>query len=64
MTIREFEQKFILLERFAPGLCANEMAQTTKFIWGLRFAIKDGVVNQKPTNAVAIARVCVRGSAR
>ena len=48
MTVREYEQKFIQLERFTPGLCSNEKARANKFLWGLRFALKDRVVNQRP----------------
>ena len=58
LSVRDYEQKFIQLERFAPGLCANEKARANKFVWGLRFTLKDRVVNQRPqtlANAVAIA---------
>ena len=34
-TVREYEQKFIQLERFAPSVCASEKARTIKFVWGL-----------------------------
>ena len=34
-TVREYEQKFIQLERFAPLVCASEKARTIKFVWGL-----------------------------
>ena len=60
MTVREYEQKFIQLERFAPGLCATEKARTSKFVWGLRFALKDRVANQRArTLAEAVAIACV-----
>ena len=58
MTVRDYEQKFIQLERFAPGLCTTERARANKFLWGLRFGLKDRVVNQRPhtlTQAVEIA---------
>ena len=60
VTVSEFEQKFIQLERFAPGLCATERAQTNKFVWALRFALKDRVASQRPkTLAEAVAIACV-----
>ena len=45
MTVRDYEQKFIQLERFSPGLCTTEKVRANKFLWGLRFALKDRVVN-------------------
>ena len=60
MTVREYEQKFIQLERFAPGLCATEKVRTSKFVWGLRFALKDRVANHRArTLAQAVAIACV-----
>ena len=46
LTIRDYEQKFIQLERFSPGICTTEKARANKFLWGLRFTLKDRVVNQ------------------
>ena len=45
-TVREYEQKFIQLERFAPSGCASERAHTNKFVWGLRFALKARTASQ------------------
>ena len=43
-------------------MCATEKAQTSKFVWGLRFALKDRVANQRPrTLAEAVAIACVSG---
>lgn len=41
ITIREYEQKFIQLERFAFGLYATERARASKFEWGLWCVLKD-----------------------
>ena len=46
MNVWDYEHKFIQLERFALGLCATEKTCANKFLWGLRFALKDRVVNQ------------------
>ena len=60
MTVRDYEQKFIQLERFSPGLCTTEKAQANKFLWGLRFALKDRVINQRPqTLAHAVEIDCL-----
>ena len=60
MTVREYEQKFIQLERFSPGMCSTEKARANKFLWGLRFALKDRVVNQRPqTLAQAVEIACL-----
>lgn len=32
MPIREYNQKFIQLERLAPELCATERTKTSKFV--------------------------------
>ena len=58
MIVRDYERKFIQLERFSPGLCTTEKARANKFLWGLQFALKDRVVNQRPqtlSQAVEIA---------
>ena len=39
MTVRDYEHKFIQLERFALGLCTTEKSRANKFLWGLRFAL-------------------------
>ena len=60
MTVRDYEQKFIQLERFALGLCSTEKSHANKFLWGLRFALKDRVVNQRPqTLAQAVEIACL-----
>ena len=60
MTVREYEQKFIQLERFSPGMCSTEKARANKFLWGLRFALKDRVVNQRPqTLAQTVEIACL-----
>ena len=60
MTVRDNEQKFIQLERFALGLCTTEKSLANKFLWGLRFALKDRVVNQRPqTLAQAVEIACL-----
>ena len=39
--------------------CTTEKARANKFVWGLRFTLKDKVVNQRPlTLAVTIAIAC------
>lgn len=48
MTVCDYEQKFIQLERFAPTMCSAKKARTNKFIWCLRLALKDQVANQRP----------------
>lgn len=59
MTVHDYEQKFIQLEKFSPTSCPNEKAYANKFIQGLRFALKDRVVNQMPqTLAQAMEIAC------
>lgn len=56
LIVWEFEQKFIQLERLAPGICAMEKPVTSKFVWGLRLALKEKVARHKlGTLAEAVA---------
>lgn len=32
MSVHDYKQKFIQLERFAPGLCVTEKAGVNKFV--------------------------------
>lgn len=48
MTILDYEQKFIWLERFTSTMCSIKKACANKFICGLRCALKDRIVNQRP----------------
>ena len=60
ITVWDYEQKFIQLERFSPGLCTTEKVRANKFLWGLRFALKDRVVNHRPqTLAQAVEIACL-----
>ena len=45
MTVRDYEQKFIQLERFSLGICTTEKARANKFLWRLQFALKDRVIS-------------------
>lgn len=60
LTVRELEQKFIQLERFAPWLCNTKRAWTNKFIWALQFELKDRVASyRRRTLTKVIAIACV-----
>lgn len=47
MTICDYEQKFIQMERFTPTMCPIEKTRVSKFIWVFGFALKDRVVSQR-----------------
>ena len=60
LTVRDYEEKFIQLERFSPGICTTEKARANKFLWGLRFTLKDRVISQRPqTLAQAVEIACL-----
>lgn len=57
MSLRDYEQKFVQLERFAPGLCATKTARANKLVCVLRFTLKDRVVNQRPQTLVEVVGI-------
>lgn len=48
LYVRKLVQKFIQLERIAPGLCTTKKAQTNKLIQTLRLALKNCVPSKRP----------------
>lgn len=56
MTIREYKQKFIQLERFAPRFCTTDKARTSKFILGLQVCTQ-GPSGKSMTQDIAEAAV-------
>lgn len=55
MTVRDYEYKFIQLDRLRPSMCSSKKARANKFIQ--QFALKDRVVNERP-QALAQAMEC------
>lgn len=60
MTVCDYEQKIIQLERFALTMCPIAKTRANKFIWGFGFALTDRVVNQRlQTLSQAMEIVCL-----
>lgn len=44
-SVREYAHKFFVLEHYSQGSLANKKAHARKFLWGLKFELRDRITN-------------------
>src|SRR5262249_14998991 len=60
MSVVEYEERFVELERFAPHVCATERSRVVRFVGGLKSYIRGRVIAQDhQTLASAVRAACL-----